>query len=359
MNLEPLRYIYLRRVVGTALGALGFDLSERIARWLARAVFNLNTPARHLAESRLAAVIPRLPDQVRGDVPCTIAAMYDHVARFWIEALFAKRLLHDSTWRRCVKIENEPELQALAGDRHGCLLATGYFGNLAVGAYALGRIFRPVHVIVDAFTQPYLRAWQNELYADRWVRPIERSDAARSVPRILAAGGAIMMVCEHERPRGGAIPTTFLGRTLHCYPTLDRLSRWFDTPVGVFTCRREAGREGDRRGGRKGDRQGEAPAEPRLRPFSFTLSLHETIPPGLSSGGDGAVTRTVMAALERAIMAYPEQYLWSLPMSDERPHVSSSPRPHAMQRAALVSPLRPTRGTAPLASRGGSRRVAT
>ena len=305
MNLEPLRYIYLRRVVGTVLGAMGYDLADRFARRVARAVYNLNTPARRRAEARFAAAMnPQLDRSLdAGSAPvaacsaqAVIAGMYAHVARFWIEALYAKRLLHDSSWRRSVRMDGEPGLQALADDRRGCILATAYYGNIAVGAYALGRIFRPVHVITDVFAQPYLRAWQNELYADRWVRPIERSDAARSVPRILAAGGAIMMVCEHERSHGRAIPTPFLGRMLNCYPTLDRLSRWFEVPVAVFTCRRE----------------GEAPAEPSSGPFTFALSLHEIIAPAGPDLADGAVVRRVIAALERAILAQPAQYLWSL-----------------------------------------------
>jgi lauroyl/myristoyl acyltransferase len=302
MNLEPLRYIYLRRVVGTVLGMLGFDVASRMASGLARAVFSLNTPARRTAEARLRAALS--PQAVsRTDIPHIIASMYEHTARFWIEALYARRLLRDSSWRRCVQIENETELRALANARRGCVLATAYFGNLAVGAYALGRIFRPIHVIVDAFAQPYLRSWQNELYADRWVRPIVRSDAGQAVPRILAAGGAIMQVCEHGRAHGRAVPVDFLGCTLNCYPTLDRLARWFDVPVGVFSCRRESCSL---------DREGEAPAEPRPL-FSFTLSLHETIQPGVAAGDDGDVIRRVLSVLEQAIMAHPEQYLWSVP----------------------------------------------
>jgi lauroyl/myristoyl acyltransferase len=335
MNLEPLRYIYLRRVVGTLAGALGYDLADRLARRLARAVYNLNTPARRLAEARFAAAensqlspsLAAAPARASIRSPqLTIAAMYDHLARFWIEALFAKRLLRDSSWRRCVQIENEPGLQALADARRGCILATAYYGNIAVAAYALGRIFRPIHVVVDVFAQPYLRAWQNELYADHWVCPIERADAARAVPRILAAGGAIMMVCEHERPRGRAMPTPFLGRTLNCYPTLDRLSRWFNIPTAVVTCRREGEAPAKPPSGGCSSnpraaadiRKGEAPAAPHSRSFTFTLSLHETIPPATPDLADGTVIRRAMAVLERAILAHPEQYLWSLPVSSDQ-----------------------------------------
>ncbi len=227
--------------------------------------------------------------------------MYDHIARFWIEALFAKRLLGDSSWRRFVVVENESELLALAQSPRGCLLATACFGNPAVAALALGRLFRPLHVVVDSFTQPQLRAWQADLYADPCVHIINRPDASCLVPDVLAAGGAVMMMADHERPRGRAVPTTFLGRTLNCYPTLGRLAKWFDAPIGVVSCLR-----------------GE-------RAFSFNLALHTLIDPAARDHPD-ALVRLTMAVLERAILYHPEHYLWSLPATPTRP-IASPPEP--------------------------------
>lgn len=289
MNLEAARYFYLRRVVGAVLSAIGLSAADRLARSLARRVYDLNTPARRLAESRLASAAAS-QFAIRYS-PLAISSMYEHVARFWIETLFLKRLLRDSSWRRFVTLEKEADLLALARSPRGCLLATAYFGNPAVAAWVLGRIFRPVHVIVDKLAQPYLAAWQKELYADRWVRLVERDKAAAVVPEVLSRGGAVLMIAEHERRHGRAVPVEFLGRRLNCYPTLDRLARWFDVPVGVVTCRR------------------------RERPFSFDLTLHAKVERD-SRDGEGAVVCGVLAELQKAILARPEQYLWSLPAWD-------------------------------------------
>ncbi len=333
MNLETIRHIYLRRGVATAFGALGLDTSQAVARWLARGASDLNTAGRQRAEAGLrAAMSPDLDDAA---VATTITAMYDHIARFWTEVLFIKRLLRDSSWRRFVRVENEAALRALAESDRGCLLATAYFGNPAVAACALGRIFRPVHVIVDFLGQPRLRAWQRELYSHRWVRPIDWRDAARSVPNVLDRGGAVMMICDHHRPRGKTVPTRFLGRTLGCYPTLGRLAHWLHVPVGVVTCRRE----GD--GG-----------------FAFTLGLHATLehdaadthssdehddyrrPSDSARPGstDDALVRRVMATLEQVITAHPEQYDWSLP-------VHAPAEPARAQRPAW--PQHPAAGIVP------------
>ncbi|MBN2562839.1 MAG: hypothetical protein JXQ75_18100 [Phycisphaerae bacterium] len=302
MDLEAIRYVYLRRMVATILGALGLDVTRAIAGRLARGVFDLHTPGRHRAETRLREAMGPVTDDAA--ITTIVAAMYRHIGRFWTETLFAKRLLRDASWRRFVRVEDEAALRAMADAPRGCVLATAYYGNPVVGACAMGQIFRPVHVIVDKLAQPQLRAWQDELYSRRWVRPIDWRAAANVVPAVLRRGGAVMMICEHERRGGKAVPARFLGRTLDCYPTLGRLSQWFDVPVAVVTCRRE----------------GEDA-------FSFVLDLHTVIerqaacssdsgldssraPAGPSNDG---VVRQVMATLEQAIMAHPEQYLWSTP----------------------------------------------
>jgi lauroyl/myristoyl acyltransferase len=308
MDLETIRHIYLRRIVATALRAAGIRATRALTTRLARRLFELNTPGRQRAESRLRdALGPHVdPSAVR----TVAAAAYEHTARFWTEALFIPRLLRDSSWRRFVTVPDEAAWRHLAADRRGCILTTAYFGNPAAGIWTLGQIFRPVYVVVDFLAQPELRAWQRELYEHRWVRPIDRPHAAQ-VPDILRRGGTVAMIFEHERPRGRAVPVSFLGRTLRAYPTLGRLARWHDVPVGVFTCRRMDDPD-----------------------FTFVLDLHETIDrakmppaahaPTASSSGrnfgagesppiDEAIVRRIAVVLERAVMAHPQQYYWLIP----------------------------------------------
>jgi len=324
MTLESLRYLYLRRVVGTVFSALGVDLADRLARRLARRVFDLNTPARRLAESRLVAALRLNPQSPIPNPQSIVASVYEHTARFWIEALFARRLLRESSWRRFVAVENERDLLALSRSPRGCLLTTACFGNPAAAALALAGIFRPLNVVVDAFTQPQLRAWQTDLYANPRLRIINRPDAARRVPDVLAAGGAVMMLADHQRPRGRGIPTTFLGRDFNCYPTLGRLAKWFDAPIAVVSCLRGP------------------------RAFRLSLTLHAVIAPTAGMDAD-ALVRLTMTVLERAILSRPEQYLWSLPAHPGMPRSSggSLHQPEAPARAQQP-PLSPAGRACPL-----------
>ncbi len=284
MDLESMRHVYLRRIVAPLCGALGFEATHFLARKLAARVRELDPPGRRRAAGRIASAIPGASVT---RVESLVEQLYDHQGRFWAEALFARRLLRDRSWRRFVDVRDEDALRFHAAS--GCILTTAYFGNPAVAALALGQILRPVYVIVDVFREPTLRGWQRELYSHPWIRPIERRDASAVVPSILRGGGAVLMIAEHERKRGRAVEVDFLGSRLRCYPTLGRLSRWFDVPVAVVTCRRLE------------------------TPFRFELNLHDTF--RFRSGGqdEAEIVAGVMATLENAILGSdPGQYLWSV-----------------------------------------------
>jgi len=291
VDLESLRFKYLRRVVGPALRLMGIGVGDRMARRLGRGVFELQTPARRYAEARLRDLLGPAAD-IR-DVERIIRDMYEHTGRFWIESLHASRKLRDPLWRRHIAIQDENALTDLALSPRGCILATGAFGHVGVLACALGRIFRPVHVIVDTLIHPALTAWQRDMYNHPLVRPIDRGQAGRAVPRLLESGRAVLMLCDTERRRGRAVETPFLGRTLRCYPTLGRLSHWYDVPVAIVTCTR------------------------RETPFTFDLRLSGAIDFRACASEEGVV-HEAMAELERAIVRSPEQYLWWLPTLSER-----------------------------------------
>jgi lauroyl/myristoyl acyltransferase len=281
IDLESLRYWYLRRIVTTGLGAIGESRSRSLATALARGVFDLRTPGRRTAEERLSRAFgPSLPPNQRDAI---ILAMYEHIARFWIEAVFLRRMMGATTWRKRVTVVNETVLRDMASSGRGCILATCYFGNPAVAAFALGQIFRPVYVLVDLLVQPVARAWQDQLYRLPYVRTLVVDEAAKRLPYVLERGGAVMLVVEHRRLRGG-VDAEFLGESVSLRPTSGKLSTWYHAPLLPVLCRR------------------------RPRPFEFELWV------GNPAEGDDAetLTRRILQQLEKVILSWPEQYLWSV-----------------------------------------------
>lgn len=288
MNLESMRHAYLRWVIAPMLRALGMRATTHLATAIARGVHRLNTPGGRLARQRIIAAAGDrsvAPDEM-------IDQMYEHIARFWVEVLFSRRLMRPDRWEEMFRVEGRDQLERLATSRRGCLLATGYYGSLTMGAFALGQIFQPVHVIADTAVQPGLAAWQRELSCIEGVKFVDRAHAARVIPAVLLRGGAVLMVSESSRLRGRGVAARFLGAEIQAYPTLERLAHWYDVPVAVVTCRR-------------------AP-----QPKRFTLAWHSTHE-WRDGMNEGDLTRDMLASLECAAWTDPSQYLWSVPRDGE------------------------------------------
>lgn len=283
-----LRLLYLRRIVGTALAAAGIERATATATWIARNLFDLNPPARKRIEAGLLAAYGHTLSATGQER--LARAVFDNIARFWVEVLFARRLLTPGAWARSVRVAEPQTWRQLADDPRPAILTSAYFGNFAVGAYALGRIFRPVHVVIDRLELPVLREWQDDLYGRPDVRPIAREAAVRELPRILDAGGKVMILGDHARPTGHAIELPFLGGTRRCYPTVGVLAARHNARVVVFSTPRIPG-----------------------PPFRFELRCHDVIAPNeLDGQGDPvrAITERYMAALEAMIRETPQQYGW-------------------------------------------------
>lgn len=290
MTIDPttMRMLYVRHVVTTATGALGPAISMAFARWLARGVFDLNSPVRQRAERNVdLAMGPELSRERREEI---VRSMYEHLAAFWVEALLARRKLRPSSWRHRVTVENESRLRAAAEDPRGVLFTTAYFGSPALLAYALGQICRPIHVVIDEVEHPILRSWQSELYRQPNIEPIPVRLALRRLPTVLAGGGKVLILGEHGRRRGRAIEVPYLGRVCRCFPTVAVLARWCDVPVWWAVGRRM---DWDQRF----MVQAGAVADPRTVPDT--------------TEAEATITERYMAALERVVLRWPEQYFWS------------------------------------------------
>ncbi|MFO0974108.1 MAG: hypothetical protein U1A27_11830 [Phycisphaerae bacterium] len=282
-RLESLRYAYLRRGVSTVVGALGPARAARLATLLARGVYDLNPPGRRVAEARLATAFGAgLSDATRDAI---VRTMYEHIGRFWVEAVFLSRRLRERSWRRFVTIDSALPVERLVADHPRVIAATAYFGNPGVAAYALGQLFRPVHVVVDLLADPAARAWQERLYRMGQVCPVTVERAARELPERLSRAGAVMLVAEHRRRRGGGVAAPFLGESGLYQPTAGLLAEWCGVPVVPVLCRRRPG------------------------PFAFEVWLGRPV----RAADAAATTAEMLAQLEGQIRRWPEQYLWSIP----------------------------------------------
>ncbi len=284
--LNTLRYAYLRHVVAPALRLCGPRAACALANRLADGVFHLKTPGRVAAEARLKSVYRDAPSAA--SIAGMAAAHYRHLARFWMEAAFIPGRM-DRDWRRWCSVP-EADRWHLLGDRTTPLVvATACHGNVAVAACALAHMIGPVHVLYERAVHRGLAAWQDRLFRRPGLVPVHHIDAGSMLPRVMEEKGVILIIGEHHRARGAAVPAVFLGRHIRAYPTIGRLAAWYDANVAIMTCIRGS------------------------EPFRFRLHCHDVLDASVGNGDAANITRECLRALERAVLEAPEQYLWSMP----------------------------------------------
>jgi KDO2-lipid IV(A) lauroyltransferase len=231
---------------------------------------------------------------------------YDHLARFWTEVLFARRLCRESDWRNRVSISDEALVRQYRNQNRGCIIASALAGNPVMCAFTIGQLLGKVHVLIDLDASPVLKGWNKVLHGIPGVELVPSNKASQCLPGILDKGGAVWMIAESERQHGYAVRTSFLGRSLRAYPTIARLARYYEVPIMTAMCTRRGGTPGE---------------------FSFDLDIKP-----LSQTGeyldDAETTRQILRVLEKLILAHPEQYLWTVPDN----HVPSVPK-HVQERS--------------------------
>lgn len=288
MDAPTLRLLYVRHIVVTLSRALGFRRSLDMARWLARGVFDLSTPARRRAAEHIEQAFGQTLTESQRD--SLVRTVFENIAAFWVETFWVERLLRKSSWRHAITFDDLALVEAVARSERGALWVSAYFGNVAVTAYGLAQVCKPLYVLIDEARHPVLRSWQAELYRQPNVVPLAKQRTRGRVADLLAAGAKVFIVGEHVRASGRSVEADFLGVRWRCYPTVGLLARWCDVPVYTAMGRREPGR------------------------FCFRIATERVGDPRELSGSadpTDQLVRATMAGLERQIRRHPEQYLWT------------------------------------------------
>lgn len=278
----PLRWHYFRYGVGTLAGALGPALAGRMATALAQGIHDLRPPVREVIEANLRRVFPKMPAEHR-DRLCRAA--FEHVALFWVECLFARRRLSHSGWPACIKVDNLTFWGQIAESARPAILVSGYVGNPAFGAFALGQMLPQLSVLVDPISEWLIGALSGRrrvgLKLVSRVAPAEISAA-------LSGRGKLLVLLGSRQVQRGGVECVSLGRRSQFPATIGRLAHRHQADIVVFACRRQA----------------DMPARLKLEMLDFLpfpdlpRTARETM-------------QHLLTALERYVCTFPEQYLWT------------------------------------------------
>jgi len=295
------------------------EVAKSAGRAFAKLPFNRKRLDR--AADHLRFAMPDASDAQRMDYAIS---SYEHLFMLGVEITFAPRLMSEDAWIRHVELDNAAgALKPLLGDRP-VILISGHCGNWELLGYTLALLGFPMHALYRPFDNQPLDRWVRQTRSRRGLTLIDKFGALRHLPDLLAQRVPIGFVADQNGgDRGTFVP--FFGRLASTYKSIALLARQTRATVVVGQARRLGW-----------NNQQDRPVERGFAsPLSgngmrYRIEVHDTImAEDYEAQPDPLyyLTARYRRAIEKMILAAPEQYLWMHRIWKSRPRHERLNRP--------------------------------
>lgn len=218
-----------------------------------------------------------------------------HAGRLFVEVLRLRRL-DPLRIRRHVDLTAFAPIRALLAEGRGVIVATGHLGNWEIFACAAGRDGFDVTSLARPLPEPGLQRWLARERERSGARFLNKFGGLWALKKVLDRGEVVGLNVD-ENAREGGLFVPFAGVLAATNASAARLQRITGAPIAVMTC-------------------------DRLDVERFVIRLWAVIRPEPEAEKEAEalrVTAAIAAGLERALRAYPEQWLWGLRRFETRP----------------------------------------
>lgn len=309
-------------------------IAQKLARFWARAPFNrkrLDRAVDHLSEA-----FPDWALERRRELACRA---YEHLFQLGVELAFAPRLLNEDGWLNHVDASQAgPGLRAVLGSGPA-VMVTGHCGNWEVLGYTMALLGFRMHALYRPLDLEPLDRWVRATRSRRGLELVDKFGATDRLPSILAAGEPVAFVADQNAgDKGLFVP--FFGRLASTYKSIGLVAIGARVPVVVGCATRITG------SALPADKV--SPDEflyddADLPGYRYRMSIQDVIHPHeWESQPDPLfyLTARYRRALEKAIRAAPEQYLWMHRIWKSRPRheVLNRPFPKALEEKLRALP---------------------
>lgn len=277
--------VYLTlRVLICVVQALPPQTSCRLARRLAWLCADVLSVRGKLVDDNLRLALPHLSGPERRRLA---RRMWEHLFLLVIEVALTPRKIHETNWRRYIKLVNMRQLVApLLGDRP-VVLVSGHYGNFELSSYLLGMLGFPSFTVARPLDNRYLDRYLNRFRGASGQQVLPKSGSGGRIDALLERGATLAVLGDqHAGPKGCWVE--FFGRPASTHKAIALFALGNNAPLVVCYARRVGG-----------------------------ILEHEVGVEGVADVRDGgqwdsvqALTQWYTRRLEDIIRRGPEQYWW-------------------------------------------------
>lgn len=275
------------RVWGAVVNSFPIELNLKVGRWMGRVWWFLMRRHRDRALDNLR---PALGDRYsEAELRRIARRSFEHFAQLYlVELVQTPRVINEWGWARHCDIQGlAPGLRPLLAER-GAVLLTGHFGNFELLGYAVSRLGLPLAAVMRPLDNPLVNNLLERQRQHGGLTLLHKKGMTEAAQEIIDRGGALAFIADQDAGRKGLF-VDFFGRKASTYKSIGLLAMSKRVPIIVGYAARQG------------------------RGFHYKLVVQRVIEPEEWDAQPDPltwITQTYTHALEDAIRAYPEQYLW-------------------------------------------------
>jgi Kdo2-lipid IVA lauroyltransferase/acyltransferase len=291
-------YATIRAVVGT-LGALpvgaNMALMRRIAGMFVHSRLNRNRASRAKENLRWC-----FPDWTEEQIEEASVAAYKHLFSLAAEAIATPSRITAENWAHYIELGNVRDGLRVLLDRPPCILLTAHCGNWEVIGFALGLLGFRVHALYRPLDMRAADHWVREVRSARGLYLLDKFGAMRQAPGIMSRGEMLAFAADQNAGgRGMFVP--YFDRLASTYKSIGLLAMQYNAPVVCGQALR-IGKHGP-----------DVPDSLDDQTFRYRIHVEDIIlPEEWADQPDPLfyITSRYRHAIERMVIASPQQYLW-------------------------------------------------
>jgi len=247
-----------------------------------------------LVDENLRHAFPEMPEPQRRRLA---RRMWEHLFLLVLEVAHAPRKIHETNWRRYVRLNGVRDLVRTLLSERPVIIITAHFGNFELGGYLLGILGFPTYSVARTLDNPYLHRFVDRFRRMTGQHMIPKKGGYDQILDVLASGGIMAFLADQAAgPKDCWVE--FFGRPASTYKAIALLSLQHDAPMAVCYARRLG------------------------RPLQFEMVTAAIADPRDARDGVESVralTQWYTSQLEQGIRQSPDQYWWIHRRWKERP----------------------------------------
>jgi KDO2-lipid IV(A) lauroyltransferase len=277
-------YLLVRMLV-CVVQALRIESCAVLAGWFATLVNDVLGLRRTTVDENLRLAFPELSDAERRQLAWR---MWEHLFLMLAEIAHAPRKIHDTTWRRYMRLVNRRAMMRAMFEDRPKVVVSGHFGNFELAGYTFGLFGFDTYAVARPLDNRFLDRFIREFRTIRGQHILPKNGSAGEIAELLEKRRTLgALVDQHAGPKGCWVD--FFGHPASTHKAIALFSLTNDAPLLVGSARRIGG------------------------PMHFEIGMEfiaDPRRPELAQNGVKELTQWFTRCLELSIRRAPEQYWW-------------------------------------------------